>query len=50
MGAGISPTGEVKTKSKLHQNQIAATIVKLLGYNYNPDHFYGKAIEGIIGR
>ena len=45
MGPGISAAGEVKTKMLLHQNQIAATIASLLGYEYKPDHFAGRPID-----
>jgi hypothetical protein len=48
MGPGISALGEVKTKEVLHQNQIAATIATLLGYEYKPDHYAGKAINSIV--
>jgi hypothetical protein len=50
MGPGISPTGEVKTKQLLHQNQLAATIAELLGYTYKPDHYAGEAIHTITGK
>ncbi len=50
IGPGIEALGEVKTKEKLHQNQIAATIAALLGYEYKVDHFAGEAIKGITGR
>ncbi len=49
IGAGITPKGEVKTKEHLYQNQIAATIAKLLGYTYKTDHFSGAPIDEITG-
>ena len=48
MGAGITAKGEMKTKELLHQNQIAATIAKLLGYDYKPPHFAGAPIKEMI--
>jgi hypothetical protein len=50
MGPGIAAKGEVKTKMLLHQNQLAATIASLLGYDYKPDHFAGKPIESILSK
>jgi phosphopentomutase len=50
MGPGISAKGEVSTKMLLHQNQLAATIAALLGYDYKPDHFAGKPIDGIVAK
>jgi Metalloenzyme superfamily len=50
IGPGVSAVGEVKTKMKLHQNQLAATIAALLGYEYKPDHFAGKPIYIISGK
>ena len=48
IGAGITPKGEVKEKMNLYQNQIAATIVDLMGYSYKTDHFTGAPIEPIV--
>jgi hypothetical protein len=48
LGPGISPMGEVTTKMSLHQNQLAATIAALLGYDYKPDHYAGKPIENVL--
>jgi hypothetical protein len=45
MGPGVSASGEIKEKMLLHQNQLAATIAALLGYEYKPDHFAGKPID-----
>jgi len=50
MGPGVSPKGEMSTKMLLHQNQLASTIAALLGYEYKPDHFAGKPIEGILSK
>ena len=50
MGPDIKALGEVATKEKLHQNQIAATICKLLGFDYKPDHFAGPPIQEIINK
>jgi hypothetical protein len=44
MGPGIIAKGEVTAKIHLHQNQLAATIVEILGYEYKPNHFAGKPI------
>jgi len=50
MGPGIAAKGEITDKTVMHQNQIAATVVKLLGYTYKTDHFSGPPIEGIVGK
>ena len=50
MGPGVSPKGEMSTKMLLHQNQLASTIAALLGYDYKPDHFAGKAIDSILSK
>lgn len=50
MGPGIKAKGEVKTKMMIHQNQIAATIAQLLGYQYKTDHFAGKSIQQVFDK
>jgi hypothetical protein len=50
IGAGVTAKGEMKDKTHHYQNQIAATIVKLLGYTYKTDHFSGEPIEEIAGK
>lgn len=48
IGPGIKPLGEVKHK-RLFQNQIARTVAKLLGYDYNGDKYEaGPVIETIV--
>ncbi|MBS1684508.1 MAG: alkaline phosphatase family protein [Bacteroidetes bacterium] len=47
MGPGIDALGEIRTREHLHQNQIAATIAALLGYDYKPDHYAGEPIRSL---
>jgi hypothetical protein len=48
MGPDIAARGEVKVKQRLHQDQIAATICKLLGFDYKVDHYSGAPISDIL--
>lgn len=51
MGPGVNAIGEQKSKKHYFQNQIAATIMKLLGKEFgstNPK--IGKPIEDVLGR
>lgn len=50
MGPGVEALGEIKAKEHLHQNQIAATIAALLGYEYKPDHYAGAPIRSLTGQ
>jgi hypothetical protein len=50
MGPHIKPLGEVKASGQLYQQQIAATISTLLGFEFTSEHVIGKPIEGVIGR
>ena len=47
IGPDTSPVGEVKTEGQLYQKQIAATIAKLLGFNFITNHPVGNPIEPI---
>lgn len=48
MGPGIAAKGEIKGGHTVKQKQIAATIAKLLGYNYRKSGRTGKPIQGIV--
>ncbi len=50
MGPGIAPTGEQTNGPVLFQNQIAATLARLLGYDFKSDHPVGAPIATIIGQ
>ncbi len=45
MGPGISPLGEMKTDQVLYQKQIAATIARLLGQQFECEHKVGQCID-----
>lgn len=49
MGPDIAARGEISAREHLHQDQIAATIASLLGYEYHTDHYSGSPITGITG-
>ncbi|MVM34941.1 phosphoglyceromutase [Spirosoma sp. HMF4905] len=49
MGTGISATGEQKNGPVFFQNQIAATLAQLLGFDFKADHPVGKPIDTIVG-
>lgn len=49
MGPDTKPLGEVKTKGKHYQKDIAQTIAHLLGFEYNLQPKAGKAIQEITG-
>lgn len=44
IGPGIKPEGESKKEVQFQQGQIAATIAKLLGKEYKPNHFVLPAL------
>ncbi len=48
IGPDTAPTGEVKTEGQLYQKQIAATIAKLLGFNFITNHPVGNPINSIL--
>ncbi len=47
IGPSVTPTGEVKTKGQIHQDQIAQTAAHLLGFKFTADHPVGEPIDGI---
>jgi hypothetical protein len=47
IGPDTKPLGEVKTQETLYQKQVAATIAKLLGFQFKAEHPVGDAIERI---
>jgi hypothetical protein len=47
IGPGIQKMGEVKKPMQLYQAQLAATMAKLLGFDYKPKQPVYKAIETI---
>lgn len=49
VGPGIAPTGEQTEGPVLFQNQIAATLARLMGYDFKSDHPVGPAITTITG-
>ncbi|MFD2936648.1 alkaline phosphatase family protein [Spirosoma flavum] len=48
MGPGIRATGEQAGGPVLFQNQIAATLARLLGFDFKSDHPVGAPIDTII--
>ncbi len=48
VGPDTSPTGEQRGGPILFQNQIAATLARLLGYTFTCEHPVGPPIPGII--
>jgi len=44
-GPGVSPLGEMTGEVDLYQNQFAATIANLLGFNFKAEHEVGKPIK-----
>ncbi|MBD2753544.1 alkaline phosphatase family protein [Spirosoma validum] len=49
MGPGISTSGEQSNGPVLFQNQIAATLARLLGFEFKTDHPVGPPIDSLIG-
>ncbi len=48
IGPDIKNLGEVSTAHQSHQNQIAATVAKLLGYTFENGHEIGEPIQMIL--
>lgn len=48
MGPGIQPAGEVREPLQLYQRQLAATMARILGISFRPDHPVGEVIAGIF--
>lgn len=50
IGPNVNPKGESKDFTIHHHNQIAATIMQLLGKNFeNPKHKVGKPLKEVVG-
>ena len=50
-GPDVKPLGEMKTKEQIFQTQYAATIAKLLGFNYSvTGKNVGEEIKSVIGK
>lgn len=47
IGPDTKPTGEMKNKNILYQEQLAATFAKLLGFTFTANHPVAKPIESI---
>lgn len=48
IGPDTKTLGEIKTNTTIYQNQIAATVAKLLGQKFENGHDVGKAIESMV--
>jgi phosphopentomutase len=48
IGPDTSPTGEIKIAGNYYQNQMAATLAKILGLNYSNNKSVGKIISSMI--
>jgi len=48
MGPDTPPLGEVKTKSRYHQKQLAQTIANILGVSFSPTHRVAPAVAGTV--
>ncbi len=48
LGAGIKTAGEMSTADQLYQQQIAATIAKLLGYDFRAEHPVAPFIDNLF--
>lgn len=44
-GEGVSPKGEVKQREQLHSDQIAPTVLKMLGLKADPNQMKGKPLD-----
>ncbi|SFD72610.1 alkaline phosphatase family protein [Spirosoma endophyticum] len=47
MGPGVATSGEQSNGPVLFQNQLAATLARLLGFDFKSDHPVGKPIDSI---
>jgi hypothetical protein len=47
-GPGVATPGEQRDGPLLYQNQIAATLAKLLGLTFTTDHPVGAPIDSVI--
>ncbi|OIN59135.1 hypothetical protein BLX24_12735 [Arsenicibacter rosenii] len=47
-GAGVAPTGEQQGGPVLFQNQLAATIARLLGVTYKAEHPVGEPVSSVF--
>ena len=47
-GAGVAPTGEQQGGPVLFQNQLAATIARLLGVDYKAEHPVGAPVLSVL--
>ncbi|GAB3941072.1 hypothetical protein GCM10028805_03730 [Spirosoma harenae] len=50
MGPGIAASGEQKEGPVLFQNQFAATMARLMGFEFKADHPVGQPIDTVIGK
>jgi len=50
IGPDTNPLGEVKTPMQLYQKQVAATVAKLLGYDFKPNHPVGDPVSSIYSK
>ena len=49
MGPGVATSGEQSSGPVLFQNQIAATLARLLGFDFKTDHPVGPSISSLVG-
>ncbi|WP_420147632.1 alkaline phosphatase family protein [Spirosoma sp.] len=49
IGPGVAASGEQTNGPVLFQNQIAATLARLLGFAFKADHPVGPPIDGVVG-
>ena len=50
LGPDTKALGEVKTSMQLYQEQVAATIASLLGYNFTANHSVAKPIVNVYSK
>jgi hypothetical protein len=48
MGPGIKPLGELRNEGQIYQDQLAKTMVKLLGFEFSSVNPIGAAIDSIL--
>ena len=48
MGPDTPPLGEVKTKTRYYQKQLAQTIANILGVDFSPAHRVAPAVAGTV--
>lgn len=48
MGPGIKPLGELKNSGQIYQDQLAKTMVKLLGFDFTSANPIGEAIGSVL--